>query len=500
MSFIVGIDQSTQGTKALLYDERGKLLLRVDRAHAQIVNEKGWVEHDPEEIYRNTLYVVQKLLADGKVDREKLKAVGISNQRETAVCWNKRTGVPVHNAIVWQCARGEEICRRLQKDGEIIRETTGLPLSPYFSAAKLSWIMEHVNGVREQAGRGDICCGTVDSWLVYKLTGGGEFRTDYSNASRTQLFDIRKLRWDDRLCGMFGIPPESLAVPTDSNGFFGETDFGGLLNKPIPIHGVMGDSHGALYGQGCLRPGMMKATYGTGSSIMMNVGPHPLFSGRGLVTSLAWRMDGEAQYVLEGNINYAGAVVTWLKELGLVESEAHIEQLAREAHPQDRTCLVPAFSGLGAPYWRSDVSAMFYGMSRTTGRAELARAGLACIAHQIADIVALMTEEVSVRNIELRADGGPTKNRWLMQFQSDLLDCPVRVSEVEELSGTGAAYATGIGVGVYREEELFSGLTGRQYSPDMDEKTRRVKLADWKHAVRMLCCAGTNEVHDNEKA
>ncbi len=486
--YIIGIDQSTQGTKAMLFDENGSILLRTDKSHAQLINEKGWVEHDPEEIYANTLEVVKQLLEKSDINKEEVRALGISNQRETALVWNKVTGHPVYNAIVWQCARGAAICDRIEAQGKakMIKDHTGLQLSPYFSAAKLAWIMEEVDGVKTLAEQGDICCGTVDSWLVYKLTGGKEFRTDYSNASRTQLFNISELSWDQEICDLFGIPSCCLAELTDSDGLFGETDFEGLLPHKIPIHGVLGDSHGALFGQGCLERGMMKTTYGTGSSIMMNIGEKPIFSDLGVVTSLAWKTRGKVQYVLEGNINYTGAVITWLKdEMKLLSSAGESEAIAASANPADKTYLVPAFSGLGAPYWRSDVSAALVGMSRTTARAEVVRAGLECIAYQITDIVKLMQEAADIERIELRVDGGPTRNCLLMQFQSDILNCPVMVPQAEELSGIGAAYAAGLGAGIY-SEEIFSRMQYTGFEPNMEESIRTSKYNGWLDAVHMV--------------
>lgn len=486
--YIIGIDQSTQGTKAMLFDGAGKLLLRTDKSHAQLIDERGWVEHDPDEIYANTIEVVRQLLEKSGIDRNEVKALGISNQRETAMAWNRKTGKPVYNAIVWQCARGAAICERLSKKGaaELVKEHTGLQLSPYFSAAKLAWILENVDGTAELAQQGDLCCGTMDSWLVYRLTGGKEFRTDYSNASRTQLFDVRNLCWDEEICGLFGIPTCCMAELTDSDGLFGETDFEGLLPHAIPIHGVLGDSHGALFGQGCLKRGMMKTTYGTGSSIMMNIGEKPIFSDLGVVTSLAWKVGGKVQYVLEGNINYTGAVITWLKDqMGLLANAGESGTLARSANPADHTYLVPAFSGLGAPYWRSDVSAALVGMSRTTTKAEVVKAGLECIAYQITDIVKLMAEAAGIEELELRVDGGPTRNKFLMQFQSDILNCTVQVPDAEELSGIGAAYAAGLGAGIYGED-VFNSMKYTPFTPEMDEETRQKKYGGWRDAVAML--------------
>lgn len=327
---------------------------RTDCAHRQIINEKGWVSHDPEEIYQNVLKVTQELL-DG-IDKSCVAGVGISNQRETTLAWNRISGKPYGQAVVWQCARASQICEReyIKLLAEKIRQKTGMNLSPYFPAAKLAWLLENEEGAMQAAQKHEICHGTIDSWLVYKLTGKKEYRTDYSNASRTQLFNIFELKWDKELCYLFGIDPTNLAEVTDSDACFGETDFEGILPKKVPIHSVMGDSHGALLGQGCLQPGSIKATYGTGSSIMMNIGEKPIISTHGVVTSLAWKIGGSVKYVLEGNLNYTGAVITWLKDdLELIYSASETEDLARRAIKEDKLYLVPAFSGLGAPYWDS---------------------------------------------------------------------------------------------------------------------------------------------------
>ncbi len=486
--YVLGIDQSTQGTKALLFDEEGKLLCRSDLSHKQIVDSRGWVEHDLEEIYKNTIQVVRNLVERAGIDKSELSVLGISNQRETAACWEKETGKPVYNAIVWQCARGAAICDELEQKGvaPMIRERTGLQLSPYFSAAKLAWIFRNVDGVAGKAKEGKIACGTIDSYLVHRLTGGKNFQTDFSNASRTQLFNIRDLKWDAKILELFGIDASCMAQVTDSNGDYGETDFEGFLDRPIPIRGVLGDSHGALFGQGCLEKGMIKATYGTGSSIMMNIGEMPVFTDLGVVTSLAWSMDGKVNYVLEGNINYTGAVITWLKDdVKLITSAGETEALAWAAAENDRTYLVPAFSGLGAPYWDSRASAVICGMTRTTGKAEIVRAALDCIAYQITDIVRVMGEASGINIGELRVDGGPTKNKYLMQFQSDQLGIPVRIPEAEELSGIGAAYAAGIALGIY-DRTIFDKMNRTSYTSKLDENVRRQRYEGWKEAVRMV--------------
>ena len=485
-SYLIAIDQSTQSTKALLFDSQGHICLRVDRPHRQIIDERGYVEHDPEEIYQNLLALIPELIEKTGVDPKEIAAVSISNQRETSVMWERATGKPVYNAVVWQCARGAAICDSLEDHAETVQQKTGLKLSPYFSAAKLAWIMRNVPGIKERAEKGEICCGTMDSYVVFRLTGGKEFRTDDSNASRTQLFNIHTLQWDEELLSLFGIPACCMAQLTDSDGLFGYTDFGGALPAPVPIHCVMGDSHAALFAQGCLTEGMLKVGYGTGSSIMMNIGEKPILSQRSIVTSLAWKLKGQVNYILEGNVNYSGAIVTWLKDqAGLLKTAAESQALAEQANPSDKTYLVPAFSGLGAPYWRSDVSAAFIGMSRTTGRAELVRAGLEAIAYQITDIVQLMQQEANISEIELRVDGGPSRNKWLMQFQSDMLKSPVLVPEAEELSCVGVAYAAGMALGLY-DDSIFENNRYFRYEPRMDETTRQEKHAGWKEAVRRI--------------
>lgn len=485
-SYLIAIDQSTQSTKALLFDSQGSICLRVDRPHRQIIDERGYVEHDPEEIYQNLLALIPELIQKTGVAPRDIAAVSVSNQRETAVMWERATGRPVYNAVVWQCARGAAICEGLAEHADKVQEKTGLKLSPYFSAAKLAWILQNVPGVRERAEQGEICCGTMDSYVIFRLTGGKEFRTDYSNASRTQLFNIHTLQWDEELLSLFGIPACCMARLTDSDGLFGYTDFEGALPAPIPIRCAMGDSHAALFAQGCLKEGMLKVGYGTGSSIMMNIGEKPILSKLGIVTSLAWKLKGQVNYILEGNVNYSGAIVTWLKDqAGLLKSAAESQALAEQANPQDKTYLVPAFSGLGAPYWRSDISAAFIGMSRTTGRAELVRAGLEAIVYQITDIVQLMQQEADTPQIELRVDGGPSRNQWLMQFQSDMLKSPVLVPEAEELSCVGVAYAAGMALGMY-DDRIFENNRFFRYEPKMDEAVRQEKHAGWKDAVKRV--------------
>ena len=487
VAYVLSVDQSTQGIKALLFDGEGRLITRADLPHRQIVNDRGWVSHDPEEIYQNLLKAVAMAVEKAGISPDDIACMGLSNQRETSVAWDRETGCPVCDAIVWQCARAADVCAAVEGAGmgDTVRERTGIPISPYFPASKLAWMMRNVPQARALADAGRLCMGTVDAYLVWKLTG--QYRTDFSNASRTQLFNIHTLQWDEDICRAFGIDPAALPQVTDSDAVFGETDLGGLLDHRIPVCGVLGDSHAALFGQGCLSHGMTKATYGTGSSIMMNIGPKPVTSRNGLVTSLAWKYKGQVSYVMEGNLNYTGAVITWLKDsLGLIASAGETEALALQANPADTTCLVPAFTGLGAPYWASEARALISGMTRLTGRAELVRAALDCIACQIHDVVAAMEKDTGIRVPVLRVDGGPTRNGYLMQFQSDMLNAAVSRPDAEELSGIGAAYMAGISAGLYTEH-VFDVLNYRDFTPAMDETRRARRLADWSRAVQLAC-------------
>ncbi len=481
--YILAVDQSTQGTKGLLFDGQGSLVARSDVPHAQMVNEQGWVEHSPGDIFRNTLTAVRLVIERAGIRPEQVIAAGISNQRETAVAWNRATGEPVYNAIVWQCARARQICEEIAAKGHAqkIRERTGLHLSPYFSAGKLSWILRNVPHAKPLMEQGLLCMGTIDSWLLYNLTGGNVFKTDYSNASRTQLLNLGTLKWDEEVCDCFGIDPGALPEICSSDSLFAHSDFGGVFPSPIPVHAMLGDSHGALFGQGCLTPGMIKTTYGTGSSVMMNVGKNPVFSREGIVTSLAWGMDGGVDYVLEGNINYTGAVMRWIvQDLGLLACAKDASNAAKNANPDDETYLVPAFSGLNAPYWDSRAKAVLCGMTRTTG---IVKAAEECIAYQIMDIVDAMRSAADITIGSLRVDGGPTKDSYLMQFQSDVLGIPVLTPDTEELSGMGAAYAAGLAVGLYEKDTLFSHTKRTQYIPKMDSATRLRTIAGWKEAV-----------------
>lgn len=477
-TFILSIDQSTQGTKAMLLNEEGALVCRCDKRHRQIVSPQGWVEHDPEEIYKNVLAAVSALLQKSAVKPSSILGVGISNQRETVLIWNKRTGRPVYNAIVWQCGRATEQCDRIEAYRGRVQQLSGLPLSPYFSAAKAAWILEHCPDVP----RDELMIGTIDSWLLFRLTG--KHLTDYSNAARTQLFDVQKLCWSEELCDLFGVKRQMLAEVCDSDAQFGESTFEGLFPQGVPICGVLGDSNGALLGQGCFAPGTTKCTFGTGSSVMMNAGEKFPGVHGAVATSLAWKLAGLVNYVLEGNINYTGAIITWLcEDVGLISSPKECAALAGQANPDDGTVLVPAFSGLGAPYWNNAARACFYGMSRTTGKAELVRAAERAIAFQI-DAVAKALAQASARPLlDLRADGGPTRDGYLMQFQSDLLNVPLLVSETEELSGFGAGFAAGHALGLFDMRKMVENLKRTRFTPNMGAQVRAALLDNWQKAV-----------------
>ncbi len=500
--YVLAIDQSTQGTKAIIFDNKGNLKYREDLPHKQHVNEKGWISHDLNEIYDNTIKVVKKVIEKSEIRKEEISCVGISNQRETSAAWNRTNGYPLAQAIVWQCSRAEVICERVRNcvlaekqdeqgnilnTSDIIADKTGMPLSPYFPASKYAWLLENEEQVKLAKNEGTLAFGTIDSWLLFKLTNHRVYATDYSNASRTQLFNINTLKWDEEICSWFGIPLASLPEVRDSNSRFGMTDFEGYFEEPIEIYSMIGDSQAALFGQGCVQKGMVKATYGTGSSVMMNVGNELLKSKNGLVTSIGWGINGRVTYVLEGNINYTGAVITWLKDdVELIESPSDTQRLAEEANQSDRTYLVPAFSGLGAPYWKPNARAVLYGMSRTTGKKEIVKAALESIAYQITDIVESMKSEEDIEVRELCVDGGPTKNQYLMSFQSDILQTCVKMPRCEESSALGAAMLAGFSSGFYQTDQLFNNEDRMIYIPSMAAEERLDRYRGWKKAVDVI--------------
>lgn len=483
--YILSIDQGTSGTKAVLFDRRGQLVGRHNEAHRQIYPRPGWVEHDADEIYTRVLAAVRGVLDDTGISPDTVAALAISNQRETVVAWDKTTGRPVCNAVVWQCKRGEALCADLKARGiaDEVKRKTGLVLSPYFSAAKLAWILDHVDGAREKAEQGKLLCGNMDAWLIYKLAG--VHVTDYSNASRTQLFNLNTLEWDDDLLDLFRIPRAVLPRVMPSDSIFGMTDCGGIFENPIPITGVMGDSHAALFGQACFERGMAKATLGTGSSVMMNIGEERVLSQNGLVTSIAWCMSGSVNYVFEGNINYAGATIKWLADgLGLIETAGEAATLAASVDGNGGVYFVPAFSGLGPPYWDSDAKAIITGLTGGSQKAHVLRAAEESIAYQIRDVLDVM-ERDAVPLRELRVDGGPTRDDFLMKFQADMLGVTVVRNQIEEISAAGAAYMAGISTGIWKDLEEVETLRSveRSFVSDMPEEQRRKLYGGWKEAV-----------------
>lgn len=488
-NMILSLDQSTSSTKAMLFDSAGKLILRCNIDHRQYYPQPGWVEHDAEEIYRNSIQAMVAVLKQSGIASSQIKVLSITNQRETVVVWDKNTGKPVYNALVWQCRRAGEICSAIagQGYGGIVKEKTGLVLSPYFSAAKVKWILDNVQDAREKAENGELLMGTMDCWLIWNLTGRKIHATDYSNASRTQLFNLKELKWDEELLGIFDIPPSMLPEVLYSDEIFGTAGKEQGFDVEIPISGVMGDSHAALFGQNCFDVGMAKATYGTGSSIMMNIGRIPLASEKGLVTSIAWGMDGEVDYVFEGNINCTGATIKWMVEdLQLISASREAEQQALSVESNEGVYIVPAFVGLGAPYWDSGARASITGITRGTKKAHIVRAAEESIAYQIKDVLELMKEESGLELKELRVDGGPTRDSFLMQFQADILDTIVACSKIEELSALGSCFMAGLATGVWKSREDVKKLReeGRRFKPAMEAHQRDCLYKGWKEAVR----------------
>ncbi len=482
--YIVAMDQSTSASKAFLLDETGAIVARHSEAHRQFYPMPGRVEHDAVEICENAVRSIRAVIED--ISPAEIVAIAISNQRETIVIWDPETGEPLCPAIVWQDLRGDGICRRMASHKDAVFAKTGLALSPYYSAAKAACALEESPDIQRRAKAGQVCIGTVDSYLVFRLTGRKRFQTDISNASRTQLMNLQKRCWDEALCDLFDIPMECLPSIAFSDDDFGETDCLGLP-KGISITGVMGDSHGAFFGQGCHQRGMAKATYGTGSSVMMNIGDTPILSANGLSTSVGFGFQGKVCYVLEGNATCSGDTLCWLRdELGWVNSVDEIEGIAAAVPDTGGVYLVPAFSGLGAPYFDANARALLWGMSRGTRKAHILRAALESIAFQNAEIIAAMERDVSARLKELRVDGGGSRNGLLMQFQADLLGCPVQCAAARELSAIGVAYMAGLAKGVFASFEDIPSLAGScvRYEPSIGPDQREALLSGWRGAVR----------------
>jgi glycerol kinase len=492
-TFVLSVDQSTQATKAFLFDRSGCPAAKASKQHRQIYPQAGFVEHDPEEIFANTCEVICQVVAESGVHSGEIASLSVTNQRETIVVWDAETGKPLHNALVWQDERGAGICRELaeQGAGSLVRARTGLMLDSYFSASKLAWLARNSEAVRNALAAGRLMAGTMDSWLIWKLTRGETFATDYSNASRTLLFDVGKLAWDEDLVTLFGLEGILLPEVRCSDAPFGQAFIPGLGGDAdrgfsLPILGVMGDSHAALFGHRGWNPGDVKATYGTGSSIMMNVGPKPLPPPEGIVLSLAWGQDGKASYVFEGNIHSTGYTLRWLREnLGLFSSDDEAERIAAELPDSGGVYLVPAFSGLGAPYWEHGIRALITGLSFGSDRRHIVRAGLESIAYQVLDLMEVMYADAPAPPTQVRVDGGPSRNAALMQFQADMLRLPVIVPPQEELSALGAAYMGGLSGGFWKDKSEIEALASdsRRFDPAMDVVRRETLIAGWRSAV-----------------
>ena len=487
MKYTLAIDQSTSATKAMLFNENAGLVARVSIDHKQYYPQPGWVEHNPVEILENTYKAVEQVISTTNINREDITSVAITNQRETVVVWDKRTGKPVYNAVVWQCNRGTQICENLIARGHepVVTSKTGLIINPYFSASGVQWILDNVTGARKEAEEGHLLLGTIDSWLIWNFTNGEVHATDFTNASRTLLFNIHTLDWDNELLELFTIPSTMLPKVFSCDAQYGTTTLNGILQR-IPIAGVMGDSHGALAGQMCFLEGMGKATYGTGSSIMVNIGEKALPAPRGLVTSIGFAAKGKVCYAFEGNIHCTGATIKWLQDdLQLINNAAESETLATSVESTEGVYFVPAFAGLGAPWWDNDAKALICGMNRGTNKAHIVRAALESIAYQVKDLMALI-QESGVKLLELRVDGGPVKNNFLMQFQSDMLQARIDRSHIEEASALGAVLMNGIALNRIAELEDATVLrnTNDHITPQMNPTKADELYKQWEKAIR----------------
>jgi glycerol kinase len=487
MPCVVAVDQGTTGTTVLVFDRAGRIVGRAYSEFTQHYPKPGWVEHDAEEIWRVTLRVLRQACRRARVRARDVAALGITNQRETVVLWDRRTGRPIHRAIVWQDRRTAPECERLKADGAetTIREHTGLVIDPYFSGTKLRWLLQHVPRAAERARAGELCFGTIDAWLIWKLTGGAVHATDPTNASRTLLYDIRANRWDPELCRLLDVPEAVLPAVRPSSGEFGLTDRA-VLGASIPIAGVAGDQQAALFGQGCVEPGMVKNTYGTGCFLLMYTGPTLARSERGLLTTVACDAKGGPAYALEGSVFIAGAAIQWLRDgLGLLKRAADSEALARRAGAHLGVYLVPAFVGLGAPYWDADARGALLGLTRGVTRAHVVRAALESLAYQTRDVADAMTADAGHPIASLRADGGAAANDFLMQFQADMLDVPVDRPRVVETTAMGAAFLAGLATGFWRDQAALAKARrlDRRFKPRMKTDERDALYRGWVAAV-----------------
>lgn len=491
MQHILAIDQSTSATKALLFTADGALVASTALEHQQHYPRPGWVEHDAEEIYQNTLAAVRDLLAQHPLEQADLLCLSITNQRETIVVWEKGSGQPLYHAIVWQCRRGEPLCSALEAAGHgaRVQQLTGLKIDTYFPASKLTWLFEHEPAIKAKVDAGEALVGTIDSYLVYRLTGGAVFACDHTNASRTLLFDINRLDWHEELCDLFSVPLAALPEVRESSAHYGETDLAGLLDEPLPICGVMGDSQGALFAERCFTPGSAKVTFGTGSSVLLNLGDECRLSDQGIVTTIGWVFQGKPTYAYEGIINFTGATIQWLRDqLGLIQDAAETEGIAQTVGDNGGVYLVPAFVGLSAPHWAPAAKAAIVGLTPAATKAHIVRAALESIAYQVKDVLGLMADEAGITLQAVHGDGGAVRNAFLMQFTADMTQCTIRAASLPELSALGAVLSGALGMGVYDSLAALEDLplTFTDYHPVMPAAQVADLYAGWQDAVRRV--------------
>jgi glycerol kinase len=491
MSLILAIDQSTSATKAVLFNARGKALDKAARNHQQIYPQPGWVEHDADELWKNVLAVVGEIAKRNRSKLNKLAALSITNQRETVLVFDRQTGKPLHHALVWQDRRGDAICARLtqQGHGPSVLKKTGLKIDTYFSASKIRWLVENKSVIAARLKSGEAVIGTMDTYLVHRFTDGEIFATDFTNASRTLLFDIGKLKWDAELCKLFKVPACALPEVRESSAQFGETDADGILPKRVPIVGMMGDSQASLFAQRCYQPGTAKATFGTGTSVLLNIGDKLRVSEKGAVTALAWVWQGKPTYAFEGIINFSAATMEWLKnQLGLIRSASEVEKLALSVPDNGGVYFVPAFAGLSAPYWSPEARAAIVGMTAHTNKAHIVRAAQEAIAYQIRDVLDLMQADGFHTLQSVNCDGGPTRNRFLMQFTADVTQTELNVSEVAESSAWGAAMNGLLGLKICNSLSELEKLpcTQKLFRPRMKTAVVKNLYAGWRQAVERV--------------
>lgn len=487
--FILAIDQSTSATKALIIDTYGNIKFKVNKRHEQIYLHSGWVEHNPVEIYENVKSVIKDVITLNNIDEEDIAGLAITNQRETIVVWDKKTGHPIYNAIVWQCRRTSDMCKELKEYSEVVTEKTGLRLDPYFSATKIKWILDNVEGAREKADNGELLFGTIESWIIWKLTNGEKHATDYTNASRTLLLNIKTLKWDKELLKIFNIPETMLPQIYPSDEVFGETNAEGILKKPLKICGVIGDSQGALFGQKCFEKGTAKSTFGTGNSIMVNIGDKYIPSSNGIVTTIASVCKSGVNYGIEGIINSSGDTINWLQnELGLFKDFEEFNKAVEEIEDNEGVYLVPAFIGLGIPYWEADARASIVGISRNATKKHIMRAALESIAYQVKDALDVIEKEANIKVENLNIDGGVTTNKIYNQFLVDLLNCKVEKNLNEELSPLGAAFLCGLGLGIWKSIDEIKEMPDKTeiYESRISEEERKSLYFGWQNAVKSV--------------